>query len=137
MHLNVCLLSLMIIKIMLITRMLALMKVYFSLLYVEWRKWMPKNVIECWLKCKNRYWIWFMGKCSLFHANECIFAPSVAVSRKWMRIFSQWTAKGVICPKKFKFAHNVFEVTELCRTRADILKPSLDRTLVVSQITKI
>ena len=107
----------MIIKIMLITRMLALMKVYFSLLYVEWRKWMPKNVIECWLKCKNRYWIWFMGKCSLFHANECIFAPSVAVSRKWMRIFSQWTAKGVICPKKFKFAHNVFEVTELCRTR--------------------
>ena len=34
-------------------------------------------------------------------------------------------------------AHNVFEVTELCRTRADILKPSLDRTLVVSQITKI
>ena len=50
MHLNVCLLSLMIFKIMLMTRMLALMKVY---LYVEWRKWMPKNVIECWLKCKN------------------------------------------------------------------------------------
>ena len=56
------------------TRMLALMKVYFSLLYVEWRKWMPKNVIECWLKCKNRYWIWFMGKCSLFRTNKCIFA---------------------------------------------------------------
>ena len=35
---------------------------------------MPQNVIECWLKCKNRYWIWFMGKCSLFRANECIFA---------------------------------------------------------------
>ena len=31
----------------------------------------------------------------------------------------------------------MFEVTELCRTRADILKPSLDRTLVVLQITKI
>ena len=45
-----------------------------------------------------------------------------------------WT---VICPKKLTLAHNVFEVTELCRTRADILKPSLDRTLVVSQITKI
>ena len=44
-----------------------------------------------------------------------------------------WT---VICPKKLTLAHNVFEVTELCRTRADILKPSLDRTLVVSQITK-
>ena len=43
----------------------------------------------------------------------------------------------VICPKKLALAHNVFEVTELCRTRADILKPSLDRTLVVSQITKI
>ena len=28
----------------------------------------------------------------------------------------------IMCPKKFKFAHNVFEVTELCRTRADILK---------------
>ena len=26
----------------------------------------------------------------------------------------------IICPKKFKFDHNVFEVTELCRTRADI-----------------
>ena len=44
-----------------------------------------------------------------------------------------WT---VICPKKLMVAHNVFEVTELCRTRADILKPSLDQTLVVSQITK-
>ena len=42
-----------------------------------------------------------------------------------------------ICPKKFKFTHNVFEVTELCRTRADILKPMLDRTLIASQITKI
>ena len=26
----------------------------------------------------------------------------------------------VICPKKFTLAHNLFEVTELCRTRADI-----------------
>ena len=42
----------------------------------------------------------------------------------------------IICPKKFKFAHNVFEVTELCRTQADILKPALDRTLLASQITK-
>ena len=39
--------------------------------------------------------------------------------------------------KKITLAHSVFEVTELCRTRANILKPSLDRTLVVSQITKI
>ena len=36
----------------------------------------------------------------------------------------------VICPKKLTLAHYVFEVTELCRTRADILKPMLDRTLV-------
>ena len=43
----------------------------------------------------------------------------------------------VICPKKFTLAHNVFEVTELCHTRADILKPTLDRTLAASQITKI
>ena len=84
----VCLLSIMIFKIMLMTGMLVLMKVHFSLLYVEWRKWMPKNVIELWLKCKNRYWIWFMRKYSLFHANACIFALLVAVSCKWMRIFS-------------------------------------------------
>ena len=35
-----------------------------------------------------------------------------------------WTQKQtylwtVICPKKITLAHNVFEVTELCRTRAD------------------
>ena len=34
----------------------------------------------------------------------------------------------MICPKKLMYVHNVFEVTELCRTRADILKPTLDRT---------
>ena len=28
----------------------------------------------------------------------------------------------VICPKKLTLAHDVFEVTELCRTGADILK---------------
>ena len=44
-----------------------------------------------------------------------------------------WT---VICPKKLTLAHNVFEVTELCRTRADILKPTLDRTLVLRRILK-
>ena len=45
-----------------------------------------------------------------------------------------WTQKQnifviIICSKKFKFAHNVFEITELCRARANILKPTLDRTL--------
>ena len=62
--------------------------IFFSFVYVEWRRWMPKNVIECRLKCKNRYWIWFTRKCSLFRANECIFPLLVAFSRKWMRIFS-------------------------------------------------
>ena len=36
----------------------------------------------------------------------------------------------MICPKKFTLAHNVFEVTELCRTRADLIKPTLNRPLV-------
>ena len=43
----------------------------------------------------------------------------------------------MICPKKLALAHNVFEVTELCHTRTDILKSTLDGTLVASQITKI
>ena len=42
----------------------------------------------------------------------------------------------VICPKKFTLARNVFEVIELCRTRADILKPTLDRTLVLRRTLK-
>ena len=37
----------------------------------------------------------------------------------------------VICLKKFTLAHSVFQVIKLCRTRADILKPTLDRTLVL------
>ena len=44
---------------------------------------------------------------------------------------------SVICSKKLKHAHNVFRVTDLCSARADILKPTLDRTLVASQITEI
>ena len=31
----------------------------------------------------------------------------------------------VICPKNITRAHNVFEVAELCRIQADILKPRL------------
>ena len=42
----------------------------------------------------------------------------------------------VIFPKKFTLAHNVFEVIKLCRTRADILKPTLDRTLVLCRTLK-
>ena len=87
MHFNVCLLFLLTFKIVLMT--LALMKVYFSLLFAEWHIWMPKSVIECWLKCKNRYWIWFMRKCLHFRANECIVALLAAVSRKWLCIFSR------------------------------------------------
>ena len=36
----------------------------------------------------------------------------------------------VICRKKLTLAHDVF-----CCTRADILKPTLDRTLVAPQLT--
>ena len=39
-------------------------------------------------------------------------------------------------PYTTEVAHNVFEVTELCRTRADILKPTLDRTLVLRRTLK-
>ena len=42
----------------------------------------------------------------------------------------------VISPKKFTLAHNVFEVIELCCTRADILKPTLDRPLVLPKTKK-
>ena len=71
-----------------LSRWCYLMKVNFSLLYAEWRIWMPRSVIECWLKCKTRYSIWFMRKRSYFCANECILALLVAVSRKWLCIFS-------------------------------------------------
>ena len=67
--------------------MLAQMKVYFPLLYAEWRIWTYENSIECKQKCKidieselranvrslalmnasSRYW-------SSIHANECIFS---------------------------------------------------------------
>ena len=39
----------------------------------------------------------------------------------------------VIFPKKFTLAHNVFEVIELCRNRADI---TLDRTLLLRRSLK-
>ena len=42
----------------------------------------------------------------------------------------------VICQKKFTLARNVFEVIELCCTRADILKPTLDRTLLLRRTLK-
>ena len=43
----------------------------------------------------------------------------------------------MICPKKLMHPHNVFEVAELCRPRAEILKPTLDRTIAASQTTEI
>ena len=38
------------------TWMLAQMKVYFPLLYAEWRIWTYENAIVCKQKCKNRYY---------------------------------------------------------------------------------
>ena len=45
-HLDVCLLSLLTFKIVLMTWMLALMKVYFSSLIAEWRIWIPKMLLN-------------------------------------------------------------------------------------------
>ena len=86
---------------------------------------MPKNVIECWLKCKNRYWIWFTRKCSLFGANECIFALLVAFSRKWMRIFSWWTAKGVM--SKYYDKHNRLASACPLRNLSPVFGPSIEK----------
>ena len=49
---------------------------------------LPLNRKTYWMLIKNRNWVWFMRKCPYFRANECIFALSVAVSRKWLRIIS-------------------------------------------------
>ena len=45
-HLNVCLVSLLTFKIVLMTWMLALMKVYFSSLIAKWRIWIPKMLLN-------------------------------------------------------------------------------------------
>ena len=50
-HDNVCVLSLLAFKMVLMTWRLAQMKVYFSLLCDDWCLRMPKIVIECWIKC--------------------------------------------------------------------------------------
>ena len=48
--------------------------------------------------------------------------------------------RGVLCKTRLIFPRingpNVFEVIELCRTRADTLKPMLDRTLVLRRTLK-
>ena len=124
MHFNVCLLSLLIFKMVLMTCILAQMKVYFPLLFAEWRIWMSKSVIKCWLKCKHRYWIWFMRKCSHFRANECLFAQLIAISRKWLRIFSWWTVNwGVL-------------VTELTSPQRKVCGPPGKWTQVSKQTNK-
>ena len=53
MHFNVCLLSLLIFMMVLMTWMLAEMKVYFPLLCAEWRIWTYENATECQQKCKK------------------------------------------------------------------------------------
>ena len=53
-HFYVCLLSLLSFKMVLMTLMLVLMEVCFSLLYAEWHIWIPTSVIECWLKCEKK-----------------------------------------------------------------------------------
>ena len=47
-----------------------------------------------------------MRKCLLFRINECIFVLLVDDSRKWMCIFSSWTAKGVINWERLRVKRN-------------------------------
>ena len=139
MHFNVCPFSPLTFKIVLMTWMLALIKVYFSLLYAEWRIWMSKSVlIECWLKCKNRNWIWFMRKCSYFRANKCTLALLVAVSRKWLRIFSWWTAKGVLqSATKQRIPSNV-EVHEIHSAKSALsIKLKYENYVIVNILAKL
>ena len=79
MHFNVSQLSLLTFKMVLMTLMLALMKVYFSLLYAE-----------CyWMLIKNAKIVIESDLC----ANVRIFAlMNVSIGRH----FTEWTAKGVI-----------------------------------------
>ena len=86
-HDNVCVLSLLAFKMVLMTWRLAQMKVYFSLLCDDWCLRMPKIFIECWIKCKiviesdlraNDRLLSLMNvtlrNCSPFEANNCLYS---------------------------------------------------------------
>ena len=71
----------------LITLLLALWKYIFLFCMPNGTYEYPKVLLNVDFKCKNGNWILFMRKWLNFHANECIFALLVAVSRKWLCIF--------------------------------------------------
>ena len=82
------------------------------------------NFLELYWKCACVSAIFFKT-----HSQNKVRSSTVDTKTKYLCI--------IICPKKFKFAHKlVWIVTELCRTRADILKPTRDRTLLAWRITK-
>ena len=101
MHFNACLLSLLMFLMVLMTWMLAQMKVYFPLLYAEWRIWTYENAIECKQKCKNRYWIWVTCKCLLLDAHECIFTLSVGQFTQMNAYFLVMNSKRCILNSNF------------------------------------
>ena len=120
-HYTVCVLSLLTFIMVLMTWWLTQMKVYFPLLCDKWRIRMPKNVLECWLKCKNRYWICFTRKwsffsslmnvtssnCSPFHANGAHFL--VMNSKRWTcpnLLFNLLSDSVLMCSNKCKIIHS-------------------------------
>ena len=72
-HFNACQVFILTFKMVLMTLMFAFMKVY-----DHWPIWMPQSVIECWLKCKNRNWIWYLRKCSYFRTIGRRFTQMIA-----------------------------------------------------------
>ena len=92
----------------------------------EWRIRMPKNAIECRLKCGNRYWIWFTrkwsvflslknatsGNCSPFHANGCVFSASGVLVPIFCLIYC-WYSEY---PQRGYQKHNIL-VTGILKTR--------------------
>ena len=66
-------------KVVLMTYLLAQLKVYFSLLYAEWRKWMPESVLVRWLKCQKTLLNLICAQVSYFRANECLYLRIYAI----------------------------------------------------------
>ena len=92
------------------------------------------NFLALYWKCAQVGPIFFK-----MHSQNVFIEGSSWIYKVWSSTVDTKTTYlcTVICLKKLTLAHNVFEATELCCTRADILKLTLDRTLVASQITKI
>ena len=110
MHNTVCTLSLLTFMMVFMTWRLAQMKVYFSLLCDKRRIRMPKNVIECWLKCKIVIESDLRANDRFFLANECNFTQLFAFSRKWCA-FSRNEQQKVNLPQSLVYFIFMFWVS--------------------------